>query len=87
MLRLWHFGLSLNDPVRFRFTIRDLLWLTLVVAMGVGWRLDRRAIERQSAVEFNALREDYSRLRNQVMRGRTDGFGAIPGVPPMKVAP
>jgi len=26
--------------MRFRFTIRDLLWLTLVVAMGVGWWLD-----------------------------------------------
>jgi hypothetical protein len=27
--------------MRFRFTIRDLLWLTLVVAMAVGWWLDR----------------------------------------------
>jgi hypothetical protein len=25
--------------MRFRFTIRDLLWLTLVVALAVGWRL------------------------------------------------
>jgi hypothetical protein len=25
----------------FKFTIRDLLWLTLVVGMGVGWGLDR----------------------------------------------
>jgi hypothetical protein len=25
----------------FRFTIRDVLWLTVVVAMGVGWWLDR----------------------------------------------
>jgi hypothetical protein len=23
--------------MRFRFSIRDLLWLTLVVAMGLGW--------------------------------------------------
>src|SRR6266481_4094238 len=28
----------------FRFTIRDVLWLTVVVAMGVGWRLDHRRI-------------------------------------------
>jgi hypothetical protein len=27
--------------MRFCFTIRDLLWLTLVVALGVGWWLDR----------------------------------------------
>jgi hypothetical protein len=28
--------------MRFRFTIRDLLWLTLVVGLIVGWWLDRR---------------------------------------------
>ena len=27
--------------MRFRFTIRDLLWLTLVVALCVAWYLDR----------------------------------------------
>ena len=78
--------------MRIRFSIRDLLWLTLVVALIVGWWIDRRAIQWQSANEFNALREDYSRLRNQVMRERatmsTSGsFGSIPEVPPMKVAP
>jgi hypothetical protein len=25
----------------FRFTIRDVLWLTVVVALGLGWALDR----------------------------------------------
>ena len=29
----------------FRFTIRDVLWLTVVVAMGIGWFLDRRQQE------------------------------------------
>src|SRR5947209_4969797 len=29
----------------FRFSIRDVLWLTVVVAMGVGWLLDRRGLE------------------------------------------
>ena len=28
----------------FRFTIRDVLWLTVVVAMGVAWLLDRRIL-------------------------------------------
>ena len=28
--------------MRFRFTIRDLLWLTLVVALAVGWWLDHK---------------------------------------------
>jgi hypothetical protein len=27
----------------FRFTIRDVLWLTVVVAMGAGWWADRTA--------------------------------------------
>jgi len=29
--------------MRFRFTIRDLLWLTLVVALVAGWLVDRRS--------------------------------------------
>jgi hypothetical protein len=33
---------EVRHPMRFRFTIRDLLWLTLVVAMAVGWWLDHR---------------------------------------------
>jgi hypothetical protein len=37
----------------FRFTIRDVLWLTVVVAMGVGWWLEfRRSPTRQ--LEFRA---------------------------------
>ena len=31
----------------FRFTIRELVLLTLVVAMGVGWWMDRSQLERQ----------------------------------------
>jgi hypothetical protein len=27
-----------------RFTIRDLLWLTVVVGLGVGWWIDRHAL-------------------------------------------
>ena len=26
----------------FRFTIRDVLWLTVVVALGVGWGIEHR---------------------------------------------
>src|SRR5262245_48536573 len=34
------------DAIRtmFRFTIRELVLLTLVVAMGVGWWMDRRRL-------------------------------------------
>ena len=29
----------------FRFSIRDLLWLTLVVAMGLGWFVRERQLQ------------------------------------------
>ena len=28
----------------FRFTIRDVLWLTVVVALGTGWALDHSVL-------------------------------------------
>jgi hypothetical protein len=33
----------MTSPMRFRFTIRDLLWLTLVAAVLVAWWVDRRS--------------------------------------------
>ena len=30
--------------MKLRFTIRDLFWLTLVVALAVGWWLDHRSL-------------------------------------------
>jgi hypothetical protein len=44
----------------FRFTIRDVLWLTVVVALGVGWWLDRSAVAwryEQSVSTMARLRE------------------------------
>jgi len=34
----------------FRFTIRDVLWLTVVVAMGVGWWRDHQTIKKAKAL-------------------------------------
>ena len=31
----------------FRFTIRDVLWLTVVVGLAVGWWLDNKRIETE----------------------------------------
>jgi len=33
----------------FRFTIRDVLWLTVVVALAFGWWLDRSRLSEQLA--------------------------------------
>jgi hypothetical protein len=38
----------------FRFTIRDVLWLTVVVSLGCGWMLDNRTKKGELA----RLRED-----------------------------
>ena len=35
--------------MRFRFTIRDLLWLTALVAVLLAWWLDRRQIQATNA--------------------------------------
>jgi hypothetical protein len=32
----------------FRFTIRDVLWLTVVVGMGVGWWVDHRRLDSEN---------------------------------------
>ena len=33
----------------FRFSIRDVLWLTVVVALGICWWLDRVALDKERA--------------------------------------
>ena len=44
--------------MRFRFTIRDLLWLTALAAMGLGWRVDRgRLSDRCELLEQSESRE------------------------------
>jgi hypothetical protein len=42
-----------------RFTIRDLLWLTVVVAMGCGWYADRTycmSVIRQLNIALGTVR-------------------------------
>jgi hypothetical protein len=39
-----------------RFTIRDLLWLMVVVGMAVGWWMDRSAMRQQMAEQWAAIR-------------------------------
>jgi len=42
----------------FHFTIRDVLWLTVVVAMGLGWSLDHAreySLRRKAEWQRDAL--------------------------------
>ena len=45
----------------FRFTIRDVLWLTVVVAMGCGW-WSQQAMIRKERAELAAKRRQPSRV-------------------------
>ena len=42
-----------------RFTIRDLLWLTAVVALGLAWRVEHR--------RYVALEHNYEDLKSDVV--------------------
>jgi hypothetical protein len=45
----------------FRFTIRDLLWLRVLVALGVGWRLDRHNLNKTHATDLSREKAQYNR--------------------------
>ena len=49
-----------------RFTIRDLVLLTLVVALAVGWWIDRSHLSEQN----NALRNEQKALRFEALRAK-----------------
>ena len=54
----------------FRFTIRDVLWLTIVVALGVGLALQRSQLVQ---ARRKALRSEY-RLESLVEFLSTGGY-------------
>ena len=66
----------------FRFSIRDVLWLTVVVAMGIGW-----------LVHAERLNEEITKARIDVDRAQAerDGMRIIsapyPGVKSDQAAP
>jgi hypothetical protein len=61
----------------FRFTIRELVLLTLVVAMGVAWWLDRRALietyDPQTRLEATIFRVNNVEKFADVALGYDDG--------------
>ena len=60
--------------MRFRFTIRDLLWLTALVAMGVAWWLDHRRLTKQY--------EDYQRWMTTTHLDRVHSDKTTPAFAP-----
>ena len=58
-----------------KFSIRDLLWLTVVVALVVAWWLDHRR-QGEENVKINNYLEFYER---ELFSTRTNGFAVPPG--------
>jgi hypothetical protein len=50
--------------MRLRFTIRDLLWLTLVVGMAIGWLLDHLS----TAEMRDSYRRRLDRTHDELIR-------------------
>lgn len=49
----------------FRFTLRDILWLTLVIAMALGWWVDRAYTARRHRREKNAILDEAALLLHE----------------------
>ena len=47
-----------------RFSIRDVLWLTVVAAVAVAWWLDRDQLAGPAA-DYHRLKTDYDRLKSE----------------------
>jgi hypothetical protein len=53
-----------------RFTVRDLLWLTAVVALAVGWWLDNRRYDW--SIKSAQMRKDYYNLMSDMARSEAE---------------
>ena len=54
----------------FRFTIRDVLWLTVVVAMGCGWCVEHRQLAAvRDVLHTQDAKNRIVELRERELRG------------------
>jgi len=53
----------------FRFTIRDVLWLTLVIALVLGWWADRSLLTRRHSREKAAILDENALLLHELTNG------------------
>ena len=61
----------------FKFTIRDLLWLTVVVALGMAWWMDRS----RANAKYQRVRGAYRELAEWVAHGEWVRLGAKSDLP------
>ena len=58
----------------FRFTIRDVLWLTALVAMAFGWAVDHSLQNRQIAKEKANSIEAAAQVQIEWLKRYRDGW-------------
>ena len=58
--------------MRLRFTIRDLLWLALVVAIAIVWMLDRQSIIRNDQAVIKQLYDNWTHQADTTQRARDE---------------
>ena len=56
--------------VQLRFSIRDLLWLTVVAALTVGWWLDRKASMERADQDAFAHAKDLLNLNTDLAHAK-----------------
>jgi hypothetical protein len=57
----------------FRFTIRDVLWLTVVVGMGFGWQMHVYEGRKEQQSKYDALMERNRQLELENAQVRSRG--------------
>ena len=63
--------------MRFRFTIRDLLWLTALVALGFGWWLDRSKLSAELSAFKQEMQIERNEMANYIDFGRPADVNAM----------
>jgi len=69
----------------FRFTIRDVLWLTVVVGLGVSWWVDNKRIEKVIATlekegqQQRAARDDELAVLRELQATQEREYSSLMG--------
>ena len=65
----------------FRFTIRDVLWLTVVVALLVAWVTDHHRMANQNKMKVNKWQVTVFRSANQAKSIYIKPLNSLPSEP------
>ena len=71
----------------FRFTIRDVLWLTVVVAMGAAWWADRSSVARERDSIDSLYRELGRAVVQQGWMPKLNSDHTMSLIPPPVITP